>query len=101
MDFIKTVCIDKEHYDGEKYSYDDFAFGDYVTFALWDITDKKHPKRIMYADNIHRDIENEIKSFIEGVKYCVDIHSYSSKNVLLCDSELDPVFSFDNLIETL
>ena len=101
MDFIKTVCIDKEHYDGEKYRYDDFAFGDYVTFALWDITDKTHPKRIMCADNTHTNIEAEIDAFIKGVSYCIDLHSYSSENVLLCDSELDPVFDFNNLIETL
>lgn len=97
MTFVKTVCIDEKTWDGEDYDYDDITCGDYIVFALWDITDENHPKMIMCDDNIHTPIESDIESFIEGVKYAIDIN-YSDRNILLCENEYQPKFNLDKLI---
>ena len=100
MTFIKTVCIDEKVWDGESYDYDDVTNGDYIVFALWDITDENHPKMIMCDDNTHTDIESEIEAFIKGVKYSIDINYYP-RNILLCKQEYKPEFNLNKLIKCI
>jgi hypothetical protein len=95
---MKTVCLDEKVWDKEEYDYDDVAFGDYVVFALWDITDEEHPKLIMCDDNTHTCIEDTIEAFLDGVRYNVDI-MYYSKNILLCEREYNPTFDVSKLIK--
>ena len=54
-----------EYYKDEKY-FCDCACGDYIVHCLVDV-DKKHC--ITRNDNIHSDIESEIRSFVDGLEY--------------------------------
>ena len=100
MTFMKTVCIEETVWDGESYDYDDVTSGDYIVFALWDITDICNPKLIMCDDNTHTSIESDIESFIKGIKYCADI-DYYSRNILLCENEYKPKFNLNKLIRCI
>ena len=97
MTFMKTVCIDERVWDNETYDYDDITNGDYVVFALWDITDENNPKLILCDDNTHTCIEDMIAAFLDGVRYNVDIEYYS-RNILLCENEYEPEFKLNKLI---
>ena len=97
MTFMKTVCIDEQVLDNETYDYDDIANGDYIVFALWDITDENNPKLIMCDDNTHTCIEDMIEAFLDGVRYNRDI-VYYSRNILLCEHEYNPTFDVSKLI---
>lgn len=98
MTFMKTVCIDEKVWSKENCDYDKVAFGDYVVFALWDVTDEKNPKLIMCDDNTHTCIEDMIEAFLDGVRYNIDI-TYYSRNILFCEMEYNPTFDVSKLIK--
>ena len=98
MKFMKTVCINEDSWDNESYDYDDVTSGDYVVFALWDITDENYPKLLLCNDNCHSNIEFEIECYLKGVAYCQDIEQYYSRNILLCKDEYKPEFKTNKLI---
>ena len=97
--FMKTVCIKESIWDNESYDYDDVAFGDYVVFALWDITNPDNPSLIMCDDNTHTSITSDIDSFIDGVKYVEEEVTFIKDKILICkESDYKPNLLTDRLI---
>lgn len=78
----------KEDYEKENMScpiYDYFAYGDYVDFVLFDITDEKNPKTLITGDNTHEPIEAIIDSFLEGCRYAGMEFTISKENLFIVD----------------
>ena len=99
--FIRAISIDKKEYETNPEAFDkwtNFCYNSDNYISLWDVTDNKYPILIMSgcADS---GINDEIKSFITGCKYCYGNNLYYDQeyNAIICNDvsnpEIEPYFA--------
>ena len=96
--FISAILVYKKDYDENQDAYenwDNFAYNDYNTWSLWDVTDECNPILVLkYAR------EERIEAFLQGCTYLSSQIEFDERNILLYDDYDDIIIKdqYDNII---